>query len=211
MRQERPADARVHFAAAQKLAADEDLKGSAGQAVARLDSVIADRHAADAFERGVRAWKAGDLRVARSHFDSTKALALSAQLRAAATEASSNAGAHLELDRGIAAARKSAWAEAIAAFQHAVALAKDPELKSRAEKLPRTHAKRAVCRAERPPHTSEARERYFLPLSSSTTSASVVSTSPPSAPAFCSAQRATWAGSTMPARSSSPYSPVSAS
>jgi tetratricopeptide (TPR) repeat protein len=134
-RQDRPAEARVHFVAAQKQAVNDDLRGAAAQAIARLDSVLADGHAADAFERGVRAWKAGDYRAARSRFDSTQALAMSPGLRASAAEAASNAGAHVELERGIAAAKKGVWADAIAAFQRAVALAKAPDLKDQAEKL----------------------------------------------------------------------------
>jgi hypothetical protein len=41
----------------------------------------------------------------------------------------------VELERGIAAAKKGVWADAIAAFQRAVALAKAPDLKDQAEKL----------------------------------------------------------------------------
>src|SRR5262249_4562043 len=91
--QDRADEARAHFVSAQKLAADEDLRTAATQALARLDSNVVDERAAAAFERGVRAWKAGDYRGAKVHFDSTKTMAMDERLRASAVKASADAGA----------------------------------------------------------------------------------------------------------------------
>ena len=132
---ERIAEARVHFVAAQALATDDDLRKNAERSIARVDSMLADEVAQQAYERGGRAWNARDFRAAKSHFDSTQAMALNPALRASAADASSNASAGMEIERGSAAAKKAAWKDATAAFQHAATLAKNPELKAYAEKL----------------------------------------------------------------------------
>jgi len=60
---------------------------------------------------------------------------LSPELRASAADASANASARIEIERGIAAAKKAAWKDAIGAFQRAATLAKTPDLEAYAEKL----------------------------------------------------------------------------
>ena len=134
-RQHLDADARAHFIAAQSLAVDDPLRAKAGRAIARLDSLQADGRAEAAFQRAARAWRAGDYGGAKARFDSMKVLAASPEVRSAAQDGSDNAAAMLEIERGLGAVRKSAWADAIAAFQRASGRARSPEIKTRAEQL----------------------------------------------------------------------------
>ena len=134
-RQENAAEAKTHFEAAQRATNDPTLRDAAARAVANLDSVLANEGARSTFDRAVKAWNAGDYHGAKARFDSVQVLTTSADVRDAARDGSANASAVLEIQRGLGAVRKSAWSDAIAAFQHAASLARTPDLKSRAEQM----------------------------------------------------------------------------
>ncbi|MCC7014456.1 MAG: hypothetical protein IT454_17985 [Planctomycetes bacterium] len=124
--------ARVHFERGLALALDEEARTICRMAIASADTLIQMQQAEAEFELGRAAMEANSPAAAKSRFKRALELTVRPEARPMVQRALSFASAAVEYDRGLAALRRSAWQEAIRAFEAASRLSPEADLRERA-------------------------------------------------------------------------------